>query len=230
MVLFYLKGMFFNIFLPGAIGGDIVRTKDLIEKYKVNLLKASTISIVERLSGLYVLFFVGLIGFCFISIPINNYIDFPIPKDLFFIAPLSALILLPLFKKVVNKKMELSYKVIMFVLFLSLAGQFGDIIIAFILSLYFNLSINFIDFMFIMPIIYFASVLPISMGGLGVREGTMAGLLALYGVEVSTAVILAFLMYLVKVLVGLIGWVIYIRSGSSRNNDVVSKQERTDVI
>jgi len=51
---------------------------------------------------------------------------------------------------------------------------------------------------------------PISLGGLGVREGTFSGLLNLYGIDTSTAIIISLLMYLIKVATGIIGYIAYL--------------------
>jgi len=60
-----------------------------------------------------------------------------------------------------------------------------------------------------MPV-YFAVVLPISLGGLWVREGTFLGLLNLYGIDTSTAIIISLLMHLIKVATGIIGYIAYL--------------------
>ena len=41
------------------------------------------------------------------------------------------------------------------------------------------------------------------------------GLLSLYNVSTSAAVIVSFLMYFTRVLVGIAGWIIYIKEGKS---------------
>ena len=50
---FYLIGMFFNIFLPGAIGGDVLRTQRLIARYNGPVKGATVITVVERAAGIY---------------------------------------------------------------------------------------------------------------------------------------------------------------------------------
>jgi uncharacterized membrane protein YbhN (UPF0104 family) len=59
--------------------------------------------------------------------------------------------------------------------------------------------------LFVMPLVYVATVLPISLGGLGVREGVLSGLLMLFAVPRDDAILAAFLLYLAKVVVGLTG-------------------------
>lgn len=206
---FYIKGMFYNIFLPGAIGGDIMRTRDLIVTYNVVKRKAIILTLVERIGGLYVLLLVGAIGILFINIPKGLIM---IPIEIFYLFLLFIIVSFPVVKWIVNKRIDLAYDTIIQVLLLSFIAQFGDIIIAWNFSQYFDLQIPFSQFLVIMPIVYMATILPISLGGLGVREVTFVAILSLYSVETSIAVLISFLMYFVKVLVGVSGWLVFLKS------------------
>lgn len=61
-----------------------------------------------------------------------------------------------------------------------------------------------------MPLVFIATVLPISIGGLGVREVSMIGLLAIFSVSSATAAIISLMLYLTNILVGLIGLPYYL--------------------
>ena len=56
------------------------------------------------------------------------------------------------------------------------------------------------------PIVYLATLLPISLGGLGVREASFAFLLAQFNVSASDTITLSFLVYLNQVFIGILGW------------------------
>lgn len=58
----YLIGMFCNLWLPTAIGGDAVRA-GLATKHSGNLALAATSIFVERLTGLMALLTIGMVGF-----------------------------------------------------------------------------------------------------------------------------------------------------------------------
>ncbi len=60
----YLVGTFFNNFLPTRFGGDVVRIWDG-SKYSQSLLKSSAIVVVERTTGLVVLFLFALLASLF---------------------------------------------------------------------------------------------------------------------------------------------------------------------
>ena len=209
---FYLIGSFFNIFLPGAIGGDIVRTQKLVSRFKVKIKSATFITIAERILGLYGLCVLLLISLILKTYPPKLKIIPELPTFWFYVGILVLFLLLPLTRFLLKKRqLEVSYTFIFETILILLMAQFGDIIIAYLLSHYMGVSISFFAIMFIMPIVYFATVIPVSLGGLGVREGTFAGLMLLYGVSTSTSVIISFSMYFVKILIGIIGGIIYIK-------------------
>lgn len=210
---YYIKGSFYNIFLPGAIGGDVVRTKSLINNHDINLKQATSITIAERVSGLYMLFFMGVLGLLLFEKPksLNLYVEKTELSIIFSVI----ILFVPIIKWIISRKVKTNYSTILPVLVLSFIGQLGDVFIAWMFCQHFELSIHFHQLLIIMPIVYFATVLPISLGGLGVREGVFVAVLALYSIESSTAVLISFLMYFVKLLIGVIGWLTVISSKSS---------------
>lgn len=208
---YYMIGMFFNIFMPGAIGGDIVRIQRLSSRHNVSIKSATSIAIVERLAGIYGL--IVLLSLCFIC---NNFPkDFNalvnVPHWILYLSPIIVISMIPLLKLTLNRyNMPSSYSFLIKTVFVLLLSQFGDIIIAYLFSLYFDLHLAFSTFIFIMPLVYIATVIPVSFGGLGIREGAFSGLMVLYGVDTSYAIIISILMYFVKVVVGIIGYFVYI--------------------
>jgi len=212
---YYLLGTFFNIFFPGAIGGDVMRIHYSHKRYHLGISKATAIVFFERISGL-----IGLTLIFSFSIFFNDTIadKIDIDKRYILLLVLIVLILNILFKKISFKKgYNISYSTISVVIILSMLGQFADILIAYILCDYFDLHITLGNLLTIMPCVYIVTVLPISLGGIGVREGAFVGLLALYGVSASTAVVISFLMYFIRILVGSIGWVVYLKDKQSLN-------------
>lgn len=212
LLSFYAIGSFFNIFLPGSIGGDVVRTRRLSQKNNIKIRKATLITILERFSGVYGLLILLSFSFLFMNFPdglnFNNYL----PIWSLRISPLIVLICIPALKTVLSKyKLTMSYSFIFKVIGISIIAQFGDIVIAFLFSQYFEIAIPFSAYLFIMPLVFVATVLPISLGGLGIREGAFSGLMILYGADSSVAIMIAFLMYLVKVGVGIVGYIVYLR-------------------
>jgi uncharacterized membrane protein YbhN (UPF0104 family) len=60
---------------------------------------------------------------------------------------------------------------------------------AYLVALAMNIAINPVDWIAIVAIVSFVQIFPLTVGGLGVREGTFGIILSLYGVEFSQAVV-----------------------------------------
>lgn len=80
----------------------------------------------------------------------------------------------------------------------------------YVLSLSFSLSIPYIEFILLSVVsVIIANVIPLSVGGLGVREGTFVVLLNTYGIPFEIAFVLSLSGFLVKNLIpGLVGLII----------------------
>ncbi len=215
---YYLIGSFFNIFLPGAIGGDVIRTRMLIKNYKISIKSASFVTISERILGLYGLIVLLCLGMLFRTFPEKVLFLSKISSVWIYLMIILIFLVFPITKYILSKRnINIGYKFMISTIIVLLIAQFGDIVIANIFIHYMNVEIPFTAVMFIMPLVYIATILPISLGGLGVREGTFAGLMLLYGVPTSTSVLISFSMYLVKVVVGIIGSFIFLKEKSGAN-------------
>ncbi|MDG5800644.1 lysylphosphatidylglycerol synthase transmembrane domain-containing protein [Marinilabiliaceae bacterium ANBcel2] len=209
---YYLTGSFFNIFLPGAIGGDVVRTQRLSTRHDVKVKKATIITIAERFAGIYGLAIILAFSFMFMNFPEGFQIQKFVPDWLLMLSPVIVLAFSPLLKWILKKRgLVTNNRFILQITAISLLAQMGDITIAWLFSQYFGLNLNFTALIFIMPFVYIATVLPISLGGLGIREGAFSGLMMLYGIDTSIAILISLLMYLVKVAVGVIGYGVYLK-------------------
>ena len=204
---YYLIGSFFNIFIPGAIGGDAMRLYYVSKSYHLSKAKSLLAVFIERVGGLFALGLILMFSLLF-NDTIRTKLDFGF--SLIALSTFGMVVALVIAKYFVQKKMPINYKDLAFILLLSGLGQFGDIVISYIFSLYFGLDITILNLMSIMPLVYVATVVPISLGGVGVREGVMTAGLTLYGINPSDAVIISFLLTFVKIIVGLVGWVVYI--------------------
>ena len=90
-----------------------------------------------------------------------------------------------------------------------IAGSIGfqgvDILASYCFVLGLRIELPFSYFLVLFPIVYLVTVLPISLGGLGVRESILVYFLHQAGVTASDAVSLSFLIYFNRVFAALIG-------------------------
>jgi len=86
-----------------------------------------------------------------------------------------------------------------------LAYQLAVIMAAFAAGRALGLPVGWTAFMAFMPVVAIIQVLPLTIGGLGLREGALAVLLAPLGVSQSHAVALGLLVYGINLVVSLLG-------------------------
>jgi uncharacterized protein (TIRG00374 family) len=232
---FYLVALFFNNFLPTAVGGDVVRTVDLY-KY-IGQGKTAVVSVfMERFAGMTAQIFVA-----FIAILIG-YRYFREPTVLWLVCGISIsylLFLLGLFnRRIVSVfinllsvwrlprvpdllsgmyKLFLRYRADRFAvlkaLILSVVIVLVSIITFYLLSLALRLSVPFTYFVIFLPIMTIVSMVPISLGGLGVREGIGVFLFSRAGLSASDAFGLSLSWSAILILVSLLGGMIFALRG-----------------
>ncbi len=227
----YFVGSFFNTFLPTGFGGDVVRVLEIGPGATSQ--QAAGTALVDRLTGFIVLFVLALAALPF------GYRLLPAGTALF-IALLAAGVLagsLLLFEgrllRLATAKLPRS---------LSLAGDAWigktyavitacgrrGVALALFWSLWFNLlmivqnvlvaralgvSVSAWVFFLFVPVTTAALLVPISISGLGVREGLYVTLFGQLGVEPAAAVALSLATYALDVWTGLAGGLLYLGAG-----------------
>ena len=76
---------------------------------------------------------------------------------------------------------------------MSIVSQICIVVTYYLIGRSLGIEISFLEFALIVPVIFLVASLPISIGGLGVREGMLVILLNSIGVSTSNAVSLSFL-------------------------------------
>ncbi len=78
-----------------------------------------------------------------------------------------------------------------------------------------GLDVPFGAFLLFVPVVSLAGMLPVTVGGLGVREGAWVALLYPFGISAADAVGFSLLFYLCGVGIGVVGAVLFMTSGLS---------------
>jgi uncharacterized protein (TIRG00374 family) len=242
---FYYVGAFFNTILPSNIGGDVVRVYDVYrESGKSDEAIAATVTdrmlgmvalgMLAMPSGLYVAYAHGNLGLE------RGFGETAIIIVLAFVALLAGafLVLLnrtlarilagflrPIFKRVGGERVRRIYE--SFYLYrgnlpglfgalgIALAVQVLRVLVHYEVSRAMGLDIPAIYFFLFIPVIAIFIALPISIGGLGIREGMGVVLFcsAVRGLASEQAFAMELLAGIVGVLVSLTGGVLYMRRG-----------------
>ena len=78
------------------------------------------------------------------------------------------------------------------------------------LGLALGIEINLLTWIFISPIVATISMIPVSIGGIGLRENTLVFILISMGVNNEVAGIHSLLVFFMLVLIGIVGGLIYL--------------------
>ena len=227
-----LVGQFFNNFLPTSIGGDVYRAYDVNKKSGFPMSSSISVLVVERLSGIIAsgsfaaaALFLGFtaIGGKSIVIPIIIFLALSIFIFFLILNP-NILGLHKLAKKIrflqkILDKLKnvydtfLSFKnhkwILVQVIFYSLTLQFAVIINYWLASKSLGIPLNLEVFIFIVPVVSIISMLPISLGGIGVREGSLVFLMVSLGAQNAKAAMCSLLLFAMLLVMGIIGGLIY---------------------
>ena len=225
LVYLYFVGSFFNIFLPSGLGGDAVKMAELAQSTQRGPEAIGT-TLVDRATGLWVLFVLALltvpfsgsllppgwitaIGLIAAAGVVGGWVvaASPLLPWLGRRVPLPAPNKVERFSRAVA---ELGYPALGRASLVSLIFDALLIVFNVLIAQAVGVRQPLGIFLLFTPIISFSLALPISVGGLGVREQTYVLLFGALGVAETTAVAMSLLNYtLSNLVVGLLGGVLY---------------------
>lgn len=156
----YMVGMFYNLFLPGGVGGDAYKVYLLNETFEKGLKKTGQIVFIER--------FIGLVAIGFALIVLLLFLDTPFPYALNLLVFAVGTISVWMLMKLLGRWMNIYKKRIYLVFFYSMVAQFFQILSVWFILLSFKTGGDYLAYFFMFLI---SSVLSIvSFAGLGIRE------------------------------------------------------------
>lgn len=240
----YLVGMFFNNFLPTMVGGDLVKGYYLYKYTKKGDVALASI-FMDRYSGFAALMIIttialipgyplikgtGLSGFFVLLIG-----GFFAASLVIWVGPLHSWAM-NLLSRVhfygLNKKIDTFYKVLMsykshrdILLKISVCSaivQGGVIIGYYILGTGLGINVPIGYYFLFIPLTTAISMLPISLSGLGLREGAFVFLFTMVGATKEQALAMSLMWFVTAALVSVIGGIEYIRMGGKKG---ISQEE-----
>jgi uncharacterized protein (TIRG00374 family) len=228
----FLIGSFFNNILPTSIGGDIFRSVDVAAKAGISVGKSASILVMDRFAGIIsaALYAVIALFLGFATIGTTSYI---VPIAIFFAVCiiLGFLLLNPsilrlnkvVFKirflsRIREKLMEVyhtflsfkKYKLALFeALVCSLALQFGVILHYWLTARSLGVNLSLTSFFFIVPVVTIIAMLPITIGGTGLRENVLVFFMVALGAQSEKSAMTSLLLFAMILVLGIIGGIIY---------------------
>ena len=180
----YLIGNFMSLFLPSSFGGDIYRVYAL-GKHNTDYMQNTASVLFDRLSGLFALTSLSVISFSFFYQDIINYYfisAYLIGIFVFWIMSSQKAIMLigrfenrfvRMFTQILKSfsRYRNDKKVFLGILLISFVFQNNIVLLNRLYSYGLNIDIPLHFLYMVIPLIYLTEALPISINGLGVREG-----------------------------------------------------------
>ncbi|MDI6759033.1 MAG: lysylphosphatidylglycerol synthase transmembrane domain-containing protein [Candidatus Omnitrophota bacterium] len=235
VVISFSSGIFFNLFLPSTIGGDLMRSLDLAAHTKRPKEVVATV-LLDRLSG-----YTGMVLLALISLGIGYKFvwEKSIILPVAIITTLLIIILFFLFNKhayigvsrlihspmagglnrlknqIRNFHKELHYfkrhkGVILNNVLFSVLIQAITPLAFFLIALSMGIRLNAIYFFVFLPIITAISLLPVSIGGLGLRDAATIYFFAKAGLGKDTAFAMSLINFFFILAVGALGGLVYV--------------------
>ena len=193
----YLLGMFYNLFLPGGIGGDAYKGYLIKKKFEVDTKKVISVLLLDRLSGLLLLFIYACILAIVLNIDWLNKNDIPIG----ILSLLAIVVFWFLNKKYFNFALPVFWKSFS----LSALVQLAQLICVLFILEALSINVDLLAYLFIFLISSIVSVLPLTIGGIGSREVTFFYGATLLALDENTSISISMVFFLITALVSLLG-------------------------
>lgn len=207
----YYVGLFFNLFLPTSMGGDVVRAWTLAGA-KERRAQAFWSVISDRLSGLVALAVLA----CLATLLYDRPLPLWIPLTVWGLAGglVGGYALLPWLGrfsprlKAAAESLSVSrahWRGWLLALGISVAVQSASVVQIALMGRSLGLDVPLLGYAVVVPLVSLLCMLPLSVGGMGVREGSLILLLAPFGVKEAGALALGLSWFAMNLVMGLAG-------------------------
>jgi hypothetical protein len=246
LTLIYFEGMFFNLMLPTLIGGDIVRGYQVLRLTRRHDASLASI-LVERLSGYVAMIMIATTALIFAYPLLRD------PVVVWLTAGAAAG-LIGIIAGLLNERLQTAFftllnrsglgrfhetlhrlheaiqrywkhqQALLVAIGLSLVLQLVVILVYYQISRSLNLSVPLGYFLLFIPLISVVSMLPVSVAGLGIREGSAVFFFAKVGLDSAAAISLSLLWFFVTAVCSALGAVVFLVGHP--NQEAAPKQGR----
>ncbi|WP_288370593.1 lysylphosphatidylglycerol synthase transmembrane domain-containing protein [uncultured Algoriphagus sp.] len=210
----YLVGMFYNLFLPGGIGGDGYKVYLLNKQFKTPVKKLLQAALLDRLGGLVAIVFL-LFG---LFLMVDVELDF-LESSIWNALMIGGLILtIPTFwlvQKLLFKDFLPSF---WSANAWSFAGQIAQLICAWFILMALGIDEKVLAYQLVFLLSSIVAVLPLTIGGVGARELVFVYAHQYAGIEEAAAVAFSLIFFLITAGVSLMGAFVKVDLGENGIN------------
>jgi uncharacterized membrane protein YbhN (UPF0104 family) len=241
MLRYYLIGMFFNLFAPGTVGGDVSRVYYLVrdeemraQGHSVTTVHATMSVLMDRAIGMVVLVWLGAAGLLLFP-------DYAVPHTarvatfLLSLGLLLGALFTPLLRHLLPEdghhllvKLRLMFRsyrthwrALLEAALLSLVVHLIQAWIHVLMGRALDLNVPYSFAIIVYPLVGTFAAIPISLNGLGLREGGYIFLLAVIGIGNEKGIAFGLLLFLVVALDSLIGGLVFLLQQSPRPDNAL---------
>lgn len=231
LLVITLIGKFWGLFLPSSVGVDIVRSYYLYRRTSSGVISASSV-LIDKVMSLWALLLMGIFGLLFYGsavqgveigvylcsvLLVTGVLLYVFQREQIvtwwerYLPQLIGARLSDMILKVYRSFLE--YQQYTATLWYSLALSFGlqlvRVLGVYMMALALHIDIPAIYYFVLIPISMILIMLPISIGGFGLREGIFVALFAVAGMSTTDAFALGFALSITDLFVSLLGGVVY---------------------
>lgn len=241
LIKYYFIGMFFNLFAPSTVGGDVTRVYYLVRDEQsqasgsaVTTMHAAMSVLMDRAIGMAMLVWLGAVGLLLFS----DYAVPPTVRSVTFALALGfvvAVLLAPLLRRILPEdghplvvKLRLAlrsyrthWRALCAAASLSLVVHLVQAWMHVILGRALGLDVPFSFCIIVYPLVGTFAAIPISLNGLGLREGGYIYLLAVIGIGTEKSIAFGLLLFLIVALDSLVGGVLFLLRRSAKPTSVI---------
>jgi glycosyltransferase 2 family protein len=238
LLRYYLVGMFFNLFAPGTVGGDVSRIYYLVRDEDahangraVTTVHAAMSVLMDRAIGMVVLVWLG-------AAALWLFPQYAVPQSIRSLTYLIAgafavaILLVPILRRllpegshplVVKLRLALrsyrsNWRALLAAALLSLVVHVIQAWMHTLMARALDLDVPFSFCLIIYPLVGTFAAIPISLNGLGLREGGYIYLLAVIGIGTEKAIAFGLLLFLIVAVDSLVGGLLFLLQQMPRPN------------
>jgi uncharacterized protein (TIRG00374 family) len=250
----FMIGMFFNLFMLGSTGGDVVKMFLTMREARNNKAAALLSVFMDRVIGMLALIFLS-VGFLYFRYDLLNHAEgsstllnlllwlmaaaLLIIVGMFAVSALGWVHYLPQWTPLRGRIVEISAACHMYAkgwrltiwAFLISFPLFGMFFTTFYCAARaFTDQLGIVDIFSVMPIVAVITAIPISVSGIGLRESLFVSLLAPFGVAAAIATLISVTGFLINTLGSLAGGLVFLfyRSSSHESINLRDMQKEVD--
>lgn len=200
-IILYGIGMFYNLFLPGGIGGDGYKVYLLNKHFKTPVKQLVQASLLDRLGGLVAIIFILLGLLLFVDIDISLIPTVPIST----VSIILLLITYPVFfliNKLIFSKFIPSF---LTANLYSIGGQIAQMVAAYFILVSLGIDEKILEYQFVFLLSSIVAVLPLTIGGVGARELVFIYSHEYIGIDKNAAVAFSLIFFLISAITSFIG-------------------------